>query len=169
MLNAMSIPEESGVVAPTQRASDVDTVGTLLDLAEWEFLHGLYHSGENASPKFAIPDLVSACVSLVFSEPVDAKQIVFEFVRTDFTLRSRAVKPRRCSIDIWRPQYEVLRSLQVSGDNRYPNPKFDLGDFTTACVALVMGCADAQAKILDQARKNSVNRARESDRPPARA
>src|SRR5262249_49852910 len=152
----MNIREGSRLTAPFQNATDTRTVGTLVDLVEWEFLRALYQSAENASPKFSIPDLVSACVSLVFSERLDAKTIMFEFVRTDLTLRKCELKRKRCPIDIWRAQYEMLRGLQVSSDNRYPNPKFDLGDLTTACVALVKGYVDAQPKILDQARKNSV-------------
>jgi hypothetical protein len=54
-----------------------------------------------------------------------------------------------------------LRSVQRSPENREPNPKFDLGDLTSACVALVMSVPNASARILATARVNVLQRSSE--------
>ncbi len=157
MLNTIAVQTRQGMPASMDNARQEETIGTLLYPEEYDFLHGIYSSPENQSPKFPLPDLISACVSLVFNK-ANAKQRLFEYARTQLTLRNRGGKPKCRQADIWRPQYEFLRALQISSDNRYPNPKFHLGDFTTACVALMMKENSPFTAILDQARKNSADR-----------
>lgn len=139
-------------------------IGTLLDQQEFEILHSLYLSKENESPKFGFPDLISACVSLVFEDYDKVREALFKYVRTELTLRNSGYKIKRRKEDMWNTQYLLIRSLQVSSENHYPHPKFDLGDFTTACIALASACEKADAKILNQARKNLATRHKEISR-----
>lgn len=59
---------------------------------------------------------------------------------------------------MWRPQYELLQAVQRSPANRHPNPKFQLDQLTTACVALARQIDDADARVLRQARLNMADR-----------
>lgn len=134
-----------------------EIVVTLLYPEEYDFLRGIYSSSDNQSPKFHLPDLIGACISLVFNN-ANATQTIFEYLRSQLPLRNRDGKSKYRQADIWRCHYELLRALQTSSDNHYPNPKFHLGDFTTACVALVMKENLSSIAILDEARNNVANR-----------
>ena len=66
--------------------------------------------------------------------------------------------PRRRE-SMWRQQYQLLLELQRSPANRHPNPKFQLDQLTTACVALCRGFDQSGDDILLQARRNMAARA----------
>lgn len=133
-----------------------DTIETRLWLEEHDWLYGLLRSDDNMSPTFRFPDLISACVSLVFLQE-DAPSRIFDFLGTQLVLRPPQTPRRRESM--WRQQYDLLLAVQRSPANRHPNPKFQLDQLTTACVALCRRCGDADALILHQARLNMADRA----------
>lgn len=132
------------------------TVTTLVWLDEFEQLERIYHDADNHSPKFRTPDLVSACVSLVFAAD-DAADRIFHHVHTSLLLRD-AGTPRHTAA-MWRTQYELLLALQRSSRNRHPNPQFNLDHFTTACVHLALMKEDAKHLIFAHARQNTAKRA----------
>jgi len=133
-----------------------ETIETRLWLEEHDWLYSLLKSTENISPTFRFPDLISACVSLVFAND-DASQRIFEFLGTQLVLRSPQTPRRRESM--WTSQYNLLLALQRSPANRHPNPKFQLDQLTTACVALAREADASGANILRQARINMASRA----------
>ena len=133
-----------------------DTIETRLWLEEHEWLYGLLRSEHNVSPTFRFPDLISACVSLVFLHD-DAPARIFDFLGTQLVLRPPLTPRRRESM--WLPQFELLLALQRSPANRHPNPKFQLDQLTTACVALCRAGDTSGAGILQQARRNMAARA----------
>lgn len=133
-----------------------DTIETRLWLDEHDWLYAVLRSQDNVSPTFRFPDLISACVSLVFLHD-DAPARIFDFLGTQLVLRPRETPRRRESM--WRPQYDLLLAVQRSPANRHPNPKFQLDQLTTACVALCRKCEGAEALVLRQARLNMAERA----------
>ena len=136
-------------------AEHPDTVETRLWLEEHEWLYGLLRSSANVSPTFRFPDLISACVSLVFAQDKAAERI-FDFLGTQLVLRASASPRRRESI--WRQQYELLLAVQRSPANRHPHPNFQLDQLTTACVALSRQLEGADTLVLEQARLNMADR-----------
>jgi len=132
------------------------TVTTLVWTDEFERLEKIYHDADNHSPKFRTPDLISACVSLVFATD-DATDLIFKHVHTCLLLRDSDT-PRHTAA-IWRPQYELLLALQRSPRNRHPNPQFNLDHFTTACVHLALEHDNAKRQIFAHARQNTARRA----------
>jgi len=133
-----------------------DTISTRVWQEEYASLQEIYASLNNLSPKFRLPDLISACVSLVFHEPSPGASI-FHFLHTRLILRDPDT-PRRQE-EMWMPQYQLLLNLQRSPANHHPHPQFKLDHFTTACIALVLATSDARRRILDQARRNTAQRA----------
>jgi hypothetical protein len=95
-------------------------------------------------------------VSLVFLHD-DAPARIFDFLGTQLVLRPPLTPRRRESM--WRPQYELLLAVQRSPANRHPNPKFQLDQLTTACVALCCQHEGADTLVLRQARLNMADRA----------
>ena len=141
-----------------------DVIETRLWLEEHDWLYRLLRSEENVSPTFRFPDLISACVSLVFLHD-DAPARIFDFLGTQLVLRPPLTPRRRESM--WRPQYELLLAVQRSPANRHPNPKFQLDQLTTACVALCRAEDGSGAGILRQARRNMAERSHPGrDAPP---
>ncbi len=92
-------------------AEHPDTIETRLWLEEHEWLYGLLRSEDNVSPTFRFPDLISACVSLVFLHD-DAATRIFDFLGTQLVLRSPLTPRRRESM--WRQQYDLLLAVQRS-------------------------------------------------------
>lgn len=137
-------------------ARAAETVETRIWIEEHDFLHQIYASAENTSPRFGFPDLISACVSLVFAgeEPVER---IFGYLASTLVLRDPETTRRRA--ELWRAQFDLLVELQRSPWNRHPNPMYQLDQLTTACVALVARSAQAKRGILEQARKNTAARA----------
>ena len=143
----------------SQGSSDLTQPGTIetrLWLEEHEWLYDLLRSESNVSPTFRFPDLISACVSLVFLH-ADAPERIFNFLGTQLVLRPPLTPRRRESM--WLPQFELLLAVQRSPANRHPHPKFQLDQLTTACVALCRQFGDADALVLRQARLNMADRA----------
>jgi len=133
-----------------------DTIDTYVWTDEYDFLRCRYDSADNTSPKFRFPDLISACVSLVFRDD-DAADLIFDYLRSELVLRNPNMTRRREAM--WKAQYNLLLDLQRSRANKHPYPQFQLDQFTTTCVALVRLAGDAQRRIFDQARKNTAERA----------
>jgi hypothetical protein len=132
-----------------------DTIETQLWLEEHDWLYALLKSEENVAPTFRLLDLISACVSLVFAEQ-NAVERLFAFLGTDLVLRAPHGPRRREAM--WMPQYALLLVVQRSPANLHPQPKFQLDQFTTACVALSRQADPAGANVLRQARMNMAER-----------
>jgi hypothetical protein len=148
--HAASFPERSA-----SGTADADVVQTRLWIEEHDWLYALLRSEHNEAPTFRFPDLLSACIALVFSRD-DAAERIFGFLGTTLVLRAPDT-PRRREL-FWRPQYELLHDLQCSPANQHPNPKFGLDQLTTACVALCRQDDESGAAVLRQARLNMVQR-----------
>ena len=145
--------------APASAARDADlpaTIETRLWLQEHDWLYALLKSDRNVAPSFRFPDLISACVSVVFAGD-DASPRIFAFLGTELVFSSSTSARRRESM--WRAQYELLLALQRSPANRHPNPKFQLDQLTTACVALSRDADESGDAVLRQARVNMAQRA----------
>jgi hypothetical protein len=152
----IAMPNSSPAGHASEGAADSsDVVETRLWLEEHNWLYALLRSESNVAPTFRIPDLLSACVTLVFSRD-DAAERIFGFLGTALVMRSPTTPRRRESL--WRPQFELLHDLQCSPANRHPNPKFQLDQLTTACVALCQQEDASGAAVLVQARRNMVER-----------
>ena len=159
MFSALQVARQDQAANPNQGALDAehpDTIETRLWLEEHEWLYSLLRSDDNVSPTFRFPDLISACVSVVFLRD-DAAPRIFDFLGTQLVLRSPQTPRRRESM--WRQQYDLLLALQRSPANRHPNPKFQLDQLTTACVALSRDADASGNAVLRQARMNMAQRA----------
>ena len=164
MFTATPTTRQHTVASPTEESDTQDVIETRLWLEEHDWLYRLLRSADNVSPTFRFPDLISACVSLVFDHH-DAPARIFRFLGTELVLRSPRTSRRRESM--WRPQYQLLLALQRSPANRHPNPKFQLDQLTTACVALCRIEDGSGAAVLRQARRNTAERShRGRDAPP---
>ena len=158
MFSALQVARQDQAANPNQGALDAehpDTIETRLWLDEHEWLYAVLRSDDNVSPTFRFPDLISACVSVVFMHD-DAAPRIFDFLGTQLVLRSPQTPRRRESM--WRQQYDLLLAVQRSPANRHPNPKFQLDQLTTACVALCRQWPDADGLVLRQARLNMADR-----------
>ena len=143
-------------------ADQPDTIETRLWLQEHDWLYDLLKSDRNVAPSFRFPDLISACVSLVFASK-GASPRIFAFLGTELAFRPPATARRRESM--WRAQYELLLALQRSPANRHPHPKFQLDQLTTTCVALSRAADASGAALLRQARLNLAQRVRRKTVP----
>lgn len=150
-----TLPPEN-TAPPSKVSASQDVIETRLWLDEHDWLYRLLHSEDNVSPTFRFPDLISACISLVFSHQ-DASAQIFQFLGSELVLRPPQTPRRRESM--WRKQFQLLLDLQLSPANRHPNPKFQLDQLTTACVALCKTWDESGATILRQARQNMAARA----------
>ncbi|WP_323003805.1 hypothetical protein [Denitromonas sp.] len=164
MFPATPTTRQHNVASPAKERDAQNVIETRLWLEEHDWLYRVLRSEENVSPTFRFPDLISASVSLVFTYP-DAPARIFQFLGTELILRSPQTPRRRESM--WRQQYQLLLELQRSPANRHPNPKFQLDQLTTACVALCRTADPSGAAILRQARRNMAERAHHDwDAPP---
>ena len=145
---------------PVETTRKEDTIDTYVWTNEYDFLRALYDSADNTAPKFRFPDLISACVSLVFRDD-NAAHLIFGYLRSELVLRNPDATRRREAM--WKAQYNLLLGLQRSRANKHPYPQFQLDQFTTACVALVRLAGDAERRVFDQARKNTAERAGRKD------
>ena len=155
---------ECALPRPAEAKRQEDTIDTYVWTDEYDFLRSLYDSVDNTSPKFRFPDLISACVSLVFHDD-NAAALIFDYLRSELVLRNPNTTRRREAM--WKAQYGLLLELQRSRANKHPYPQFQLDQFTTTCVALVTLAGDAQRRIFDQARKNTAKRAGRKEPLPA--
>ena len=164
MLTATPTTDQYSIVSPSEKSEAHGVIETRLWLEEHTWLYRLLRSEDNVSPTFRFPDLISACVSLVF-EHHDAPARIFRFLGTELVLRSPQTPRRRESM--WRQQYQLLLEVQRSPANRHPNPNFQLDQLTTACVALCRTADGSGAAVLRQARCNMAKRShRGRDAPP---
>ncbi|MDD5332894.1 MAG: hypothetical protein PHS32_04035 [Rhodoferax sp.] len=147
--------QQTPIPAPSVNDDHHDVIETRLWLDEHVWLYKLLRSEDNVSPTFRFPDLIAACVSLVFTQQ-NAPSRIFRFLGTQLVLRTPQTPRRRESM--WRTQYELLLALQRSPANRHPNPKFQLDQLTTACVALCQEEDGSGISILQQARRNMAER-----------
>ena len=132
------------------------TVITRVWMDEFQGLESLYNDAANCSPKLRYPDLISACISLVY-DGLDPANRIFTFLHTALVLRDQETPRRQESM--WRAQYLLLLALQKSELNRHPHPQFKLDHFTTACVALALQEPRAAQKVFHFARRNIAQRA----------
>lgn len=131
------------------------TAETFLWAEEHTWLYALLQSHRNESPTFRCPDLISACVTLAMMQP-EAIQALFSYLGSKLVLRDPATPRRREAM--WRQQYELLQTLQHCPHNRHPNPRFQLDQITTACVALCIESDPTGEAVLRQARQNMAER-----------
>ena len=155
MITITPTTDQYNLAFPLNEGEAHDVIETRLWLNEHDWLYSLLRSEENVSPTFRFPDLISACVSLIFKHP-DPCAHIFQFLGTELVLRPPQTPRRRESM--WRPQYQLLLDLQRSPANRHPNPKFQLDQLTTACVALCQALDKSGESILRQARRNMAAR-----------
>ena len=164
MFIATSATRQHHLSPPSEKGKAHNVIETRLWLEEHDWLYRLLRSEDNVSPTFHFPDLISASVSFVFAHQHAAARI-FRFLGTELVLRSPQTPRRRESM--WRHQYQLLLDLQRSPANRHPNPKFQLDQLTTACVALCRAEDSSGAGILRQARCNMAERSHPGrDAPP---
>lgn len=132
-----------------------EAIETYVWVDEHDWLRDIHKSPENCSPQFRVPDLLGACVSIVFSYD-DPPGILFRFLSSKLILRNPHTKRRQERM--WREHYELLQGLQRSPANRYPHPSFSLDQLTTACVAIVKADEADPSRIFVQARLNTAHR-----------
>ena len=148
-------PAHNATTAALSGSNGVDIADAMLWLPEHEWLFELLRSESNVAPRFRMPDLISACISQMFSQD-DASQRLFSFLGSELILREPTT-PRRREV-MWRPQYLQLQALQLSAANRHPNPQFQLDQLTTGCVALARKQDPTGECTLRHARVNMARR-----------
>ena len=144
---------------PIDRDEHTSTVQTRVWIEEHDWLHRIFKSPDNTSPKFRFPDLLSACVSLAVASD-DGQRRLVEYLVTQLTLRDPRTERRSCNI--WAAQFELVLAAHRAPWNRFPNPMFELDHITTACVAVAMSLPYGDALVLRQARLNLRARATSS-------
>lgn len=127
----------------------------------WEHEHArlyeLYRAPQNTFPKFRFPDLLSACVSLVFGSAEGQSRLI-EFLTMELLQRDPGATRRSC--DIWSAQFHQLMAARGASWNRIPNPMFELDHIATGCVAVAMQAPFGQDAVLCEARTNLRARTR---------
>ncbi len=151
----MLIATQQELPTPSPWPAAHETIETLLWTEEHDWLYTLLKSESNVSPRFRVPDLISACVAQLFAKDAAADRL-FHYLGAELILRAPGTARRRESM--WRPQYQLLHALQISAANRYPNPQFQLDQLTTACVALARIEDASGACTLRHARINIARR-----------
>ena len=127
------------------------TIQTRVWIDEHDWLHRLFRTKHNTSPRFRLADLLSACVSIALSSDSCERSLV-EYLVNEMTLRDPLSERRSC--DMWQTQYELVLSAHRASWNRAPNPMFEIDQLTTACVAVVMRQPSNEVTVLHQARNN---------------
>jgi hypothetical protein len=150
-------PMTQGVQSPVpiEAAERPATVQTHVWMQEHEWLYRLHKDPANIAPKFRMPDLLSACVSLVLGDPANEPQLVQALVTR---LMPRAAHGPRRSCDVWAPQFDLLMAAHRAAWNRFPNPMFNLDQLASACVAMLAAHPHGDALVLEQARRNFLER-----------
>ena len=142
---------------PIDRDEHRSTVQTRVWLAEHDWLHQIFRSPHNTSPRFRLPDLLSACVSMALADAAAQQQLV-EIIVTRQARRDSRCERRSC--DIFPTQFEQVMDAHRAPWNRFPHPMFELDHITTACVTAAMAWPDAEGRVLAQARANLLARTR---------
>ena len=154
MLIATATPQRE-LLSRARDTDTQDTIETLVWIEEHDWLYALLKSELNVSPKFRVPDLISASVSQLFARDQGSDRL-FRYLGAELILRAPGTVRRREAM--WRPQYQQLHALQLSAANRYPNPQLQLDQITTACVALARADDASGACTLRHARINIARR-----------
>lgn len=149
--------------ASLRPAADKPTMTTLVWHEEHDWLITLQKRRDNVAPAFRLPDLISACVSLALAD-AQAPDSLFHFLGTTFLLRAPGM-PRRREL-MWTAQYDLLQHLQRSPANQHPYPRYQLDQFTTACVALCRQADPGGVTVLHEARRNMASRVARPPMPP---
>ncbi len=127
------------------------TIQTRVWVVEHDWLHRLFKSRQNTSPRFRLADLLSACVSLALASDA-VEPVLVDYLVKELTLRDPLSERRSC--DLWSIQYQLLLDAHRAPWNRSPNPMFEIDQLTTGCVAVVMRRAAGESAVLRQARSN---------------
>ena len=142
---------------PIGRERHAPTIRTSVWSEEHDWLHRLYKSPGNTSPKFRIPDLLSACVAMTLSS-TDNQHLLVAYLTTRHALRDPKCPGRSC--DIFQAQFEQVLEAHRAAWNRFPNPMFEIEHILTGCVAVAMATDNGGERVLRQARDNLIARAR---------
>ena len=142
---------------PIARDERASTFRTSVWIEEHDWLHQLYKSSTNTSPKFRIPDLLSACVALVLSQPENQRLLV-AYLTTRHALRDPRCPGRSC--EIFPAQFEQVLDAHRAAWNRFPNPMFEIEHILTGCVAVAMSMSNGGELVLRQARDNLIARSK---------
>ena len=146
------VSSEPSAQAPPSPSHQASTITGRIWLPEHDWLHAVFLSRDNTAPKFRHPDLLSACVEMVLQDR-DARPAVVEFLQKVLTRRDPHTARRSC--DVWSPQFELLLAVHREAWNKFPNPRYDLDQIATACVALArMRAGDDGSAVIAQARVN---------------
>ena len=97
-----------------------ETIETRLWLEEHDWLFTVLRSEGNVSPTFRFPDLISACVSLVFLHD-DAPARIFDFLGTQLVLRP-PLTPRRAALAGQPPPQPQVPARPADHGLRVPVP-----------------------------------------------
>lgn len=127
------------------------TIQTRVWVVEHDWLHRLFKSRQNTSPRFRLADLLSACVSLALASDA-LERLLVDYLVTELTLRDPLSERRSC--ELWPAQYELLLEAHRAPWNRPPNPMFEIDQITTGCVAMAMRRPAGESAVLRQARSN---------------
>jgi hypothetical protein len=147
MLTATSATRQHHLSPPSEEGKAHHVIETRLWLEEHDWLYRLLRSEDNVSPTFRFPDLISASVSLVFTHQ-DAPVASSGF--SGPSLFSARPKHRAAANRCGGTSTSCCWTCNVPA-NRHPNPKFQLDQLTTACVALCRAEDGSGAGILRQA------------------
>ena len=159
MHSELSTPQVQSMPHPIDRDEHRATVQTCVWLDEHDWLHRIFKSPHNTSPRFRLPDLLSACVSMALADSTTQQQMV-EIILTRPTRPDAKCERRSCHI--FPTQFEQVMDAHRAPWNRFPNPMFELDHITTACVTVVTAWPVADARVLAQARANLLARTRAS-------
>ena len=132
-----------------------DNFATHVAQPEHDWVHGVMMLSVNKAPRYRMPDLLGACLSLVSSAP-ERQQMLVTFLATELVRRDRAIPLRSC--ELWPLQAEQLKVLHRAPWNRFPNPMFGMEHVMTGCVAVVRLLPEAATLVLDQAKDNFLAR-----------
>src|SRR6266404_5203970 len=116
MYSTTTASRDFALARPVEAKRLGDTIDTYVWADEYEFLRSLYDSADNTSPKFRFPDLISACVSLVFHDD-NAAERIFDYLRSELVLRNPDMTRRHEAM--WKAQYNLLLNLQRSRANKH--------------------------------------------------
>ena len=144
---------------PIGRDEHATTVRTSVWLDEHDWLHRLYTAPNNTSPKFRIPDLLSACVAFTLAHP-DRQCLLVEYLTTRHALRDPKGPGRSCNI--FPAQFDQVLEAHRAAWNRFPNPMFEIEHILTGCVAVAMSMENGGEIVLRQARDNLIARSKAS-------
>ena len=121
MYSTTTASRDFALARPVEARRHEDTIDTYVWTDEYDFLRSLYDSADNTSPKFRFPDLISACVSLVFRDD-DAADLIFDYLRSELVLRNPNTTRRREAM--WKAQYNLLLDLSARERTSIPIRSF---------------------------------------------